>query len=1075
MKVIGKRREKLTLRRILTMSMCICLLVEILMGSTYAQETEVMDYGKDKALEWLEQQGDEDGKWGEDSLPNLTCNAVAVLNLEGEIVQSAFLEDWLKDEKNQNIDELAHLVWAYGDETFLHEIQEQQNEDGGFGINGNYTSDVYDTFLVLSAITYLEKREDIELSGDWKEMKNKAVYYLMGQQNEDGGYSYTKANASDSELTAEIGIILSQNEVANEDLFAKLDTYCQSAYCMDFSEERFDEQVRIARYLYMREIIEHTAETEVQLAKVLSEDGSVHGDIEDTIQYILLCKVLENYYALDFQVLSMKTKADSYVLEVGEEQKVNLTTNIEYQINQEQTGTIRYYFMQGAEELLTWEEICSFMPEETTSANQTEFSVCAEADSQYTLRVELWGNDAEEENICRAIEEIDFYLHAAESGELVLECNSTEPTEHTSNLCWNDLSNDDGRYGYRLYRRTEDGEWETCSAWDGEETVRVLNVYSTNGSQVCLTNWMNEPTGDMELPAGLGLFEIDIVSIRDYNVNPDKYLKDENGEYQYDVLVFGFADCNGHWDLNETGYEGTKAFVEAGGGVLFGHDTVSINTSANHPYFARFAEDMGIILKRDGHPGTTSEVKVIKEGILSSYPWELSGTLVIPPMHTSGQYVGGTAGGTIWMECQHPYETDEETGAVNNGYLIVSDSLAIIQTGHSNKYTTDDERKVLANTLFYLKQLTGQTTASDKFFYDSEVPNAPSVEQQGMEMLITATDNGTTYDYYIEAIPMGENDATEKIESNILSEEACSGIQGFIVGVSNSEEPMEELIVYEEDGTLVSDIITAENGSIRYDFSHSTLEEETYLHVYAVDNAGNISEEMTVKLEEAITEPVIPEEPEVPEEPGGYLDTEYALFSAEDTIMYCSNAELYGEAYAGTSMTFGGSSLLTIGAIHSTGAITTYAGNTSIAERIEYGEARSLPDYREDVLADMTADDSMQEIAVYNSTSIQSPIHCQSTSGAYCPELVLGANLYAEESVYISTAQATFGEEIPVVVCSAHGDININATALTGRGLIYAPEGTVTINVSQLDFRGSIIAKRICLQGDTLRVGTERE
>uniref|UniRef100_UPI00261F0AC5 four helix bundle protein n=1 Tax=uncultured Capnocytophaga sp. TaxID=159273 RepID=UPI00261F0AC5 len=41
-------------------------------------------------------------------------------------------------------------------------------------------------------------------------------------------------------------------------------------------------------------------------------------------------------------------------------------------------------------------------------------------------------------------------------------------------------------------------------------------------------------------------------------------------------------------------------------------------------------------------------------------------------------------------------------------YLTTWNNTAMIQTGHSNGESTEDERKVLANTLFYLKQLTNK-------------------------------------------------------------------------------------------------------------------------------------------------------------------------------------------------------------------------------------------------------------------------------------------------------------------------------------------------------------------------------
>ena len=59
-------------------------------------------------------------------------------------------------------------------------------------------------------------------------------------------------------------------------------------------------------------------------------------------------------------------------------------------------------------------------------------------------------------------------------------------------------------------------------------------------------------------------------------------------------------------------------------------------------------------------------------------------------------------------------------------YLTTWNNTAMIQTGHSNGESTEDERKVLANTLFYLKQLTKKTEVLDNSARDIADPNKPA-------------------------------------------------------------------------------------------------------------------------------------------------------------------------------------------------------------------------------------------------------------------------------------------------------------------------------------------------------------
>ena len=73
-------------------------------------------------------------------------------------------------------------------------------------------------------------------------------------------------------------------------------------------------------------------------------------------------------------------------------------------------------------------------------------------------------------------------------------------------------------------------------------------------------------------------------------------------------------------------------------------------------------------------------------------------------------------------------------------YLTTWNNTAMIQTGHSNGQSTEDERKVLANTLFYLKQLTHKTEILDNSARDIANPNKPEnivykIDEQGNDII----------------------------------------------------------------------------------------------------------------------------------------------------------------------------------------------------------------------------------------------------------------------------------------------------------------------------------------------------
>ena len=73
-------------------------------------------------------------------------------------------------------------------------------------------------------------------------------------------------------------------------------------------------------------------------------------------------------------------------------------------------------------------------------------------------------------------------------------------------------------------------------------------------------------------------------------------------------------------------------------------------------------------------------------------------------------------------------------------YLTTWNNTAMIQTGHSSGESTEDERKVLANTLFYLKQLTHKTEILDNSARDIADPNKPEnivykIDEQGNNII----------------------------------------------------------------------------------------------------------------------------------------------------------------------------------------------------------------------------------------------------------------------------------------------------------------------------------------------------
>ena len=407
--------------------------------------------------------------------------------------------------------------------------------------------------------------------------------------------------------------------------------------------------------------------------------------------------------------------------------------------------------------------------------------------------------------------------------------------------------------GYRLLRKMDDGDYTSISTWDGETHIRVLNIFPDWNRKNNFTDWMKSTIGSEGCSADMGLFDIDTVMIDDYNEDPDSYLKDENGYYKYDVLFFGVADSNNGKDLSSEALRATKSFLNSGRGALLGHDTICNTGGAVHRNFASLADRLGIICSKNSTFSGSGEVEIVREGTLTTYPWLLRGRLSIPYSHTQGQLSGGNLPGLVWMKyVTTPGIVDEETGADNIGYLVTNNQVALIQTGHWNGPASDDERKIMANTICYLAQFTMKNRCRDATAYDLAAPvlNSIGFRYQGEDLVLClkARDIGTLYNYYVVA--MQENETSEELHSNSVYHNAKTGMDGFLIAIDESEDDRADLAEKDDEGNYRY-FVSAAGGNGVFEIPEEYLGSKAYAHICAVDKAGNVSKQITCKIDTA--------------------------------------------------------------------------------------------------------------------------------------------------------------------------------------------------------------------------------
>lgn len=433
--------------------------------------------------------------------------------------------------------------------------------------------------------------------------------------------------------------------------------------------------------------------------------------------------------------------------------------------------------------------------------------------------------------------------------ELVAEANNEENFIH---LEWTKGSVEP--YSYKLFKKQEGSkEFQTTSTSSYKDGIHVLEIYPETKSQdpankdyipmidfsnwkgetfklpksASLKKWMEESNQEHKNGYGKGLINVDAVSITEFN-------KDPSMVHKYDELVFGLWNNNNWQDISNDSVSEVNKFVASGKGLLFGHDTI------HHlrPNFIKIGEGNGIEYINENvsiYNGNNdkkqfvtgnSTVEINKKGLLTNYPWAIGdiGTkLKIPFAHTYKQKTAGD----IWLRFNY-----ENIGMDDplNFYLTTRNNIAMIQTGHSNGEATPDEQKILANTLFYLAQLTSETKLDDRSSQDVTEPTTPTISSVNVKedgnVLVNyqkAVDVGTSYEYYVEA---NGGNSNSKLKSNISKATVTSGLKGYSIIIDEQPDSVPDNVIETKD---LSYIISPPNTK---DF---------YIHVASVDNAGNVS------------------------------------------------------------------------------------------------------------------------------------------------------------------------------------------------------------------------------------------
>lgn len=441
---------------------------------------------------------------------------------------------------------------------------------------------------------------------------------------------------------------------------------------------------------------------------------------------------------------------------------------------------------------------------------------------------------------------------------------------------------------FKAYQKSEGSNtWEPMSTveFSGDvDPIQVLNIYPDVGSvgtftyadgttkslskAASLKVWMEggsftDSAGNRTTFEAYGknpftgkqIIHVTPVSSTEFNANPSMI-------WNYKIAMFGTWDSNGgeNNQPNAAAVKVIEEYIKAGYGIVAGHDSIGHSYGAKGIGLSKLRKYFNIEIGNASYTSVTpvtqdsveyniswgyssNKVEVINNGLITSFPYEISkgSQLTIPLAHT----YSNAARGTVWMNFvngQWNYGGDNYTGEGNDiFYLTTNNNAAMIQTGHSSCNSTEDERKVLANVLFYMDQRTNGTSFTANSATDKKAPDKPiknSVVLNGTDKINVSytgnKDNGSTYSFYVDAYHKLDPN-TVIARSNEVTKTITTGVKGYYYVLDN-------------------------NATNNFNISNATFTTATtltfnltdngkYLHIKTVDNAGNASNVTDIQLD----------------------------------------------------------------------------------------------------------------------------------------------------------------------------------------------------------------------------------
>lgn len=358
--------------------------------------------------------------------------------------------------------------------------------------------------------------------------------------------------------------------------------------------------------------------------------------------------------------------------------------------------------------------------------------------------------------------------------------------------------------------------------------------------------------------------------------------------WRYNVTVAGLRDGGLGLDApniarNDIFSSAIQCSILAGRGHYMGHDGSSSPMEYMH-YVVPFCGGY------DCNPFMTrsSKERVINNGLIMQYPWYIGSTGDILPISVGHTWHYLLQPDTkVWTVIDGQYDS----GPASQAFTFTRNNCGIISSGDLDAQAlgynamTFAETAIIANMGFYCNQLIfNKYGTSDKEAVDKTAPSAPVIKFTSTGWTATSSDKGNTYYYRIQSYDKdhgtmfsearsaingtdGKQDLSTTVKVNVQT-----GVRKYVYKLDNSlgtaikpttkltkdnnsnDKDAYKLDVSAPGGCVVVDAVDITAANNIYDYLNTKYDGKIsnnnyrYIHVCAIDGAGNVSETTTSEL-----------------------------------------------------------------------------------------------------------------------------------------------------------------------------------------------------------------------------------